>query len=307
MPLLYRSLLSTSPEAVPIDIRQQLQEAFYVNAGRNLFLSRELLTLLRLLEAQGIAAIPYKGPVLATTAYGSLALRQFSDLDVLVRPQDARRARDVLLAHGYQRLDYRSTARTEPWYRLRKVYELVRADRQILVELHWAITSWTFFFPLHAARLWERLETVSLLETPVRSLAREDLLLLLCVHGAKHHWSRLGWICDVAALLQAPLDWGYTMAQAERLGGRRMLGLGLLLAQALLGTALPEHVWGRVQADPVVPWLATQVCARLFAPDSSASSAVDYPVFYLRLRERWRDKVPCSFYLAYRGLTSNRE
>ena len=211
MPLLHRSLLSTSPEAVPIDIRQQLQEAFYVNAGRNLFLSRELLTLLRLLEAQGIAAIPYKGPVLATTAYGSLALRQFSDLDVLVRPQDARRARDVLLAHGYQRLDHRSTARTEPWYRLRKVYELVRADGQILVELHWAITSWTFFFPLHAARLWERLETASLLETPVRSLAREDLLLLLCVHGAKHHWSRLGWICDVAALLQARRSTGDTL------------------------------------------------------------------------------------------------
>jgi Uncharacterised nucleotidyltransferase len=120
--------------------------------------------------------------VLATTAYGSLALRQFSDLDVLVRPQDARRARELLLAHGYQRLDHRSTARTEPWYRLRKVYALVRADRQIPVELHWAITSWTFFFPLH--------------------------------------WSRLGWICDVAALLQAPLDWGYTMAQGRGRYGR---------------------------------------------------------------------------------------
>ena len=36
------------------------------------------------LPLQGIAAIPYKGPVLAAAVYGNLALRTFSDLDILV-------------------------------------------------------------------------------------------------------------------------------------------------------------------------------------------------------------------------------
>jgi hypothetical protein len=225
LPLLSRSLHTIGPDMVPQDARAALQHAFQANTQRNLFLAGTLLKLLRLLEAYGIAAIPYRGPVLATLAYGNVALRQFGDLDLLVRPQDADRARALLWAQGYRWRDGHPPAR---FPRLLKVYELLSADAQVLVELHWALTSATFFFPLNPASLWTRLETVSLLGTPVRSLAPEDLLLILCVHGAKHFWSRLGWICDVAAVLRvAPqLDWERCLAQASRLGGKRMLALG---------------------------------------------------------------------------------
>ena len=107
--------------------------------------------------------------------------------------------------------------RTQRLHRARKVYELVRQDEKVLVELHWAITSWTFFFPLNPEHLWERLETGSLEGTPVRTLAPEDLLLILCVHGAKHYWSKLGWICDVAELLRVHpgLKWTALQIQAN--------------------------------------------------------------------------------------------
>jgi hypothetical protein len=142
------------------------------------------------------------------------------------------------------------------------------------------------------------------LETPVRSLAPEDLLLILCVHGAKHYWSRLGWICDVAALLRASpqLGWKRVIEQACQLGGKRMLALGLYLAHELLGASLPEVVWRWVQTDDVVPWLATQVRLRLFAVTASPPAAWDHPAFYLGLRERMRDRLPCFPYLAYRTL-----
>jgi len=50
----------------------------------NFFLTKELLELLTLFEAHCIPASPYKGPALAIMAYGNLALRQFSDLNILV-------------------------------------------------------------------------------------------------------------------------------------------------------------------------------------------------------------------------------
>jgi Uncharacterised nucleotidyltransferase len=78
-----------------------LRHHFQVNALRNVFLAGTLLKLLRLLEAHGIAALPYKGPVLAALAYGNVAFRQFGDLDLLVRPQDADRAKALLWAQGY--------------------------------------------------------------------------------------------------------------------------------------------------------------------------------------------------------------
>jgi hypothetical protein len=299
LPLLYRSLHTLDSDLVPQHIRIALRHAFQANTQRNLFLAGTLLKLLRLLETHGMAALPYKGPVLAALAYGNVTLRQFGDLDLLVRPQDAERAKALLWAQGYRWPDGHPPAR---FPRLLKVYELVSPDGQVLVELHWALTSATFFFPFDVASVWTRLETVSLLETPVRSLAPEDLLLILCVHGAKHHWSRLGWICDVAAVLRATpqLDWERCLAQARRLGGKRMLALGLSLAHDLLGAGLPEAVWRWIQTEPVVPWLVAQVRARLFAATAHPPDAWDHPTFYLGLRERLWDRLRCALYLAYR-------
>jgi hypothetical protein len=300
LPLLYRSLHTIGPTIVPQDGLTALRHHYQANAQRNLLLAGTLLKLLRLLEAHGIAALPYKGPVLAALAYGNVALRQFVDLDLLVRPQDADRAKALLWAQGYRWPDGRPPTR---FPRLLKVYELVSPDGHVLVELHWALTSATFFFPLDPAPLWTRLETVPLLGAPVRSLAPEDLLLILCVHGAKHHWSRLGWIGDVAAVLQAApqLDWGHCLAQANRLGGRRMLALGVHLAHDLLGAGLPTEVARWVLAEAAVPWLAAQVWTRLFTA-ASPPHAWDHPAFYLGLRERLRDRLPCYLYLAYRML-----
>jgi Uncharacterised nucleotidyltransferase len=298
MPVLYRSLYSACADAVPTALLKQLKEYFDANAGHNALLTMELFALLDLLEAHGIPAIPYKGPVLAAAVYGDLTLRQFDDLDILVRPQDAQQATAVLLSRGYRRWENRPATM---FHRFRKVEELIRADGQVLLELHQVITSGTFFFPLHPDRLWARVAEVSLPSTNVRSLPPEELLAILCVHGAKHHWSRLGWICDVAELLRAypSLDWEGLLGQSRRLGGTRMLLLGLQLVQLLLGADLPVTVWQRIQADRVVPWLTVQVCTQLFAATRRPLAAIDRPRFYLRVRERVRDKARCVFYLAY--------
>lgn len=299
LPLLYRGLQTISPGMIPHAIQTELQHYFHANARRNLLQAGTLLKLLRVLEMHHIPAIPYKGPGLAMLAYGNLTLRQFGDLDLLVRPQDARRAQALLWDQGYRWQHDRSPAR---FPHLLKVYELISADGQVLVELHWALTSATFYFPLHLTCLWDRLETAILLDTPVRTLSPADLLLTLCVHGAKHQWHRLAWICDVAALLRASpqLDWERCIAQARQLGGVRMLALGLCLAHDLLGAVLPTEVWRWMHTEPIVPWLAAHVRSQLFTVTANLAQAWDHPAFYLALRERIRDRLPCYLYLAYR-------
>jgi putative nucleotidyltransferase-like protein len=303
LPLVYRSMQAIGANLAPPSVWADLQHHFHANAQRNLLLGGTLLRLLRLLARHDISAIPYKGPVLAMVAYGNLALRQFGDLDILVRQQDVERAKDLLLAQGYRWWEQRPITLLP---RQRKVYELISADSQVLVELHWAVTSSTFYFPLDPARLWERLETVVLLGLPVRTLTPESLLLILCVHGAKHHWHRLAWICDIAALLHvsAEMDWQHLLAQADQLGCRRMLLLGVLLAQTLLGTTLSEPLQHRLHADAAIPRLAQEVQARLFIDTRRPLAAVDRPLFYLRLRERLRDRLRCSCYLVYHTITS---
>jgi hypothetical protein len=187
------------------------------------------------------------------------------------------------------------------------VYELFNEEGQVLVELHWAVASSTFYFPLDPAALWEHLETVVLLNTPVRTLRREHLLLILCAHGAKHHWDRLAWVCDIAMLLHvcADINWQHLLEHADRSGSRRMLLLGIFLAHTLLGVSLPDNLQQPLRTDPAIPTLAAEVQARLFTKASQPLSAVDRPLFYLRLRDRLRHRLWCSGYLVYHMATSH--
>lgn len=302
MPLLYRSLYTTCPEAVPGAILDQLRGHFYANALRNFFLTRELLRLLKLFEAHGIPAIPYKGPVLAASVYGDLALRQFGDLDILVYQRDVPRAKDLLISQGYRLRGLRTSAQEEASLQVRHHYLFVSDDGRVTVELHWRIMERHFPFPLDPERLWERIEWVSLAGAMVRHFLPEDLLLILCVHGSKpwHCWQRLGWICDVAELIRVHqgLDWGRVMAQAGRLGSERRLFLGLCLARDLLGTALPEEVRQRMQADPVVKSLAAQVCERLFREADDPPGGFAEFRFHLRAIERRQDRVRSCLHFA---------
>ncbi len=88
LPLLAHHSRHTHADAVPAADMAQLQAQFQAHARHSLLQTHTLLTLLDLFGQQGIAAMPYKGPVLAATVYGNIVLRPCCDLDVVVRKRD---------------------------------------------------------------------------------------------------------------------------------------------------------------------------------------------------------------------------
>jgi len=308
MPLLYFNLNTTCPNAIPKATLEQFRGYFNANALNNLFLTRELLKLLNLFKDHGILAIPYKGPVLAASIYDNLTLRQFGDLDILVHERDFMRTRELLISQGYR-----------CWHDLDWQHAFVHDGSRVHVDLHQRITPWYFPFRLDFECLWQRLEPVSLAGTTVVNFSPEDLLIILCVQLSRDCWDKreqLIKICDIAELIYAEqtLDWGRVIEQANALGCKRMLFLGLFLATDLLGTGLPQDVLVEIQADLVVRSLALQVCARLFPeadapPDVLESSPwilVEKAIFNFRIRERLQDKFPYILYLFQLAITPNQ-
>lgn len=294
--LLYWHLDATCPEAVPEDVLDLLRNDFRANNLRNLFLTGELLRLLGALGARGIPAVPYKGPALAASAYGNLALRQFSDLDILVHRGDVVEAGEVLDTLGYRPQHRLTRAQEAAFLRSESEYGFARDDGRCVVELHWEIADRRFSFPLEPERLWGRLERDPLGGDVVPAFSPEDMLLILCAHGSKHLWKRLAWICDVAELVRAHEDmaWDLAVARAGALGGERMLLLGLYLASDLLGAPLPEEVLRRVRADPRVKALARRIYDRLFREADEQNALLEGSYFrptYLSMRERLLDKI----------------
>lgn len=304
LPLLQRNLKHFGSDLVPARVSEVLDDHFHFNALRNLFLSGELLRIVNLLEAHGISAIPFKGPVLAASIYGNPALREFIDLDILVRKPDVRRARDLLIREGYI-LDLALTE-SEQAARLRSgcAMSFSRKDGKAIVDLHWEFASSKFSLPFNLDDLWSRKETVTIAGHEVGTLSTMDHLLLLSVHGAKHRWERLEWISDVAALvLSHPiLDWKRCFEEAAKLRAERILVHTLLVASQYLGIVLPSEVRQKVEADPVANSLAARVGETLFAKIDSALVTAEETAFHLQMREQLSDKWPYIFHQVRRWM-----
>jgi len=304
LPLLFQGLNATCPGAVPETILSYLRQSFQVNAQRSLLMTGSLVKVLQVFAEQDIPAVAYKGPILAASVYGNLALRTFDDIDVLIRKQDFLKAKDVLLSCGYESewtglTAAQQAAVLQGWCEYGFV-EPVSETSKIYLDLHWGFSSRYFAFQLDTDDLWHRLDTVPLAGREVANFSPEDLLLILCMHGTKEHWERLIWICDVAQLLSRypGLDWAWVLARSQQLGTKRMLFLGLWLAHQMLAAPLPETIWQTIQPETAVKFLAEQVRQRLFCDrDRSQEHPFFMPFWRLRVRERWLDKARDSLML----------
>ena len=291
LPLLYWNLNRICPNIVPRGVLEPLRVRHEAEAAEGRLLAEELVGILGLLNAEDIPAVPYKGPALAVRLYGDLSLRGFGDLDIVICERDALRARRLLIDRGY--MPGRVDAEELSQY-LRVNYEMpfCRADGKVRLDLHWRYTPRSECLAGDPERFLQHLETISIAGEEVQSLRLETYLLVLSMHAAKHQWAQLKLICDIAEILAVPdLDWHYVLHEADDLGLKRALGTGLLLAQGLLGAAVPPKLAQDLKIDRTAKALAAQARTRLFEEPGERWGLQPDIASQLELRERFRDRT----------------
>ena len=285
LPAVYAALRGR--KEVPASIQAALEARFSAHSRRVLRFSAMLSAILQQFAAAGIEVILHKGPGLAKHLYGDAAMREFGDLDLLVRVHDVPRARAVLGELGFrQRLEL--SPREEQDY-LRTGYEYAFASSlgPNIVELQWQLLPRFYAVAFQPEELFRRSVEVEVENERARMLCDEDLLLTLCVHAAKHCWSQLGMVRDIAALAARPLDWPWIFDEATRLGIVRILTVSLVLARSLMGTELPR------KAATGADFGECESIAAYVEPQMRKSVELDtesreYFRFMMRLRENWR-------------------
>ena len=274
----------------PAEIAQQLDDRFRANVARSLLLVRELADIVDLFGRHGIPVVPFKGPALAESLYGNPALRECVDLDILIRRGDVPEAIRTLVSAGYADGKPLTPAQQNTFLSTQYEYPFL-SPSGILVELQWRIVPRYFSLALSEEQYWSRIQPLTLCGREINSLSCEDLLLLLCVHGGKHGWEKLIWLADVAELVGSnpQLDWEHVLDQARRAGGLRMLLLGVVLANRLLGTTIPPGLEPSLTRDPAVERIADGIGRDLVRGE--VPTYVKSQLYLLRVRERWQDKL----------------
>jgi len=275
--------------SLPANLEGDLERRFATNAQRSLRLTRELARITACLENHSVDAIPYKGPALAQAIYGDVAMRQFSDLDILIRVSEYDRAAEAVRELGYEPAARLRAPVERAWLKTGYERGFDGPQGKNLLELQWRAAPGFYAVDIDVVDWFRRATCSSLGERKVRALSPEDLLLALCVHASKHAWMRLGWICDIGGVTQSQrIDYDVVRERAAVLGILRIIEVSLEMAHRLLGRAVP------LQLEPKAVGGVQDLCdrvTRIVARGTDyETESLEYFRLMLALRERASDR-----------------
>lgn len=239
------------PGSVPELVGQTLQTACRDIARRQLHMHAELAAIARALGAEDIPVIVLKGAYIGPEVYGSSALREMNDVDILVPREHLHRAVEVVRDRGYE-----GTRRFSVDLDVavsQHVTRLMRPGHG--VELHWNVTAPGLSYSIDPRGLWERAVALRTGPANVFALSPEDLLLHLCLHTSYQHRFEFGLrpFCDIAATIRRfgeLMDWDAVDRRCAEWRWGRGVRLALWLARDLVGAAVPD---ARVTAPAAAP------------------------------------------------------
>jgi Uncharacterised nucleotidyltransferase len=289
--LLYQNL-SRFADAIPPAVLVSLRERYQTNVHKSLFLARELIRILDCLGTMGIDVISYKGVVLSEIYYGDMALRQTGDIDLFVRKRDVIRIQEAARDLGYtQRVPVPQDAE-EDYVASGYECSFDSPAGPGLLEIQWALQPRFYAVDFDMEGLFARAENVPVAGHQMQTPCAEDLLLVLCVHAAKHVWERLIWLCDIAQILKREnFNWESVQSRARELGIERIVSVTLLLANRLLAAPIPPPIEKSIFADRTAGALAEEIAGGMAAGFSYDVQQVSYFRLMMRLRERRADRL----------------
>lgn len=292
LPLLHKHLSAMPSETVPPEVLSQLNTRVAEITRTNLRLTAEMLRLTEAFRAAGLTAVPLKGPVLAQAVYGSVALRQFSDLDFLVSPQALRPIKDILVSLGYAPdalyWDQNHEVLSQSYYH----FSFYSQAQNCLVEIHHRLYSPCLQTAQQVQAILGRCASLLFMGRNVPGLSPEDQFLFLCAHGVRHVWERMEWVCGIAEIVRGGsiTDWPTLLAQAHGLGMERILLSSLLLAESLGGVPVPAALAEAAGRDHAAKQLADRAAWRLLQGQDRVPEAGERFLYSLQAYPRSSDR-----------------
>ncbi len=270
LPLVYKTIkkLSTdhssllTPHSSLEHLLNELKVHYQSIAQRNILMSSELIRIMNLLRENSIEALAFKGPALAQMAYGDITLRQYVDLDILVDESDAFNAGRLMSENGHTAVLPLKILSNETCLHAAKDFSLMSKDG-LHTELHWRLFEKKYAISIMSCTTQKKCQAVTINGHTLQTLQNELLMVYLCLHGAKHAFERIEWICDIDRLIRnTEVNWDDAMSIANQSHAKRSFFLGLSLAQTLFHTPLPQNIQSHINADTIVQ-LQTLILSRI--------------------------------------------
>ncbi len=210
-PLLYKKLpLLGNSGLIPEQVKSNLEQAYYKTFSRSMLMYEHFRKVAEAFNAVNIPVIALKGIYLSEWLYKDIGLRQFSDIDLLVKPEDGEKCLATLAALGYK-------PETDNESELEKKLEVVHYSPMVLngvsIEIHVKLHQNNERYAVTTDELWKNATPATINKTQVYALSANDLLIHLCIHLDRHFYQgHVQFTCfnDITILLEkyaGNFDW----------------------------------------------------------------------------------------------------
>jgi hypothetical protein len=253
-------------------------------------LTDELIALVDACAARGVQIIPFMGPVLAVASYGDFSLREYVDLDLIVGQSSIPLARQLLWSRGYQLVEEAGLYGNEPGEG--SLQSFMKKNGTFRVNLHCIMARRRFAFCLDREHFWNQLRPVWLGHRAVMSLAPEELLIVLCIHGTENAWKDLRFTCDVAELIRRRqvMDWARVSFLSRKWKCRRTVHMGLALAHTLFDAPLPRLIREKIETDSGILNLVKRMPKHLLRKEQEGVDEPNVDALYCTLKDSWVER-----------------
>ena len=250
LPLLYRNLVDhdVSDPLLPY-LKGIYRRTWYKNQTQ----FHNSLPVLNTFHEAGIQTMLLKGAALTMLYYKNNGIRPMTDLDVLVRTEQAPMAIDLLTKLGWSPKN-RSLERLKGALPLHRHAEVFRGNAGHHVDLHWHLL-FECCYEGADDDFWNDAVSVKLRGVSTRALNPADQLLHICVHGVCLSGTPpFRWVADAMAVLDtagSEVDWDRLVAQAQQRHLTLRLKSALCYLRDTLHAPIPPVILQRLQATRI--------------------------------------------------------
>ncbi len=270
-----------------------MESIYYYNIKRNTKLASALRAIVDSFNNNNLDILPFKGLILSDYLYHVSAFRNISDLDFLIKWEQYDQVIQLLESLGYDHHYEPGEEQRSLHFHFRSSTELYHKESRLLIEPHWRLFDGYFPEPASNAQLFARAVDYRLDGISTKNLDDYSLLLLLCIHPARHNWDNLvSWV-DLAqfVLNHYELDWDRTLYRVKRDGAMGMVATAMQMIRAAFNIELPSEMGPFLDSSSrrLAVFFTELQAASLCNPSSpSHGNAL---AINIRLRRRWREKI----------------
>jgi hypothetical protein len=246
LPIIYKKLYHINKEYYNKYISnfyKELKSQYIQISKYNMLLSSELINIFSIFQANNIKALSFKGATLSTLLYDDITIRQYSDIDILIKLEDRKKVLDILQQHKYKEHLNLPKEQKELFLQTAKEISLYHIEKPIMLDIHWAFFDKDYPIDFDCQDIWKEPFIVRIDNLPIPTFNKEQLLIYLAIHASKHLFERIEWLVDIdRAITTHNIDWSYIYKFLQKSDFERMFILALYLSNRHFDTYIPNRL-----------------------------------------------------------------